>query len=298
MQENFNTPILFIIFNRPDRAQLVFNEIKKIKPKKLFVVADGPRLNKDSEAEKCEEARKIINQVDWDCEVYKNFSDSNLGCKIRVSSGINWFFENVEEGIILEDDCLPDQSFFTYCENLLDKYRYNDKIMMISGGNFQFGKVRGEGSYYFSKLMHIWGWASWRRAWQFYDLDMKTFPEFKNQGQIKNIWNSKRTQEYWMRVFQKAYDNKINTWDYQLTYSFWSQGGLAIIPNTNLVSNIGFGGDSTHTKTYHKFSNIKSGKIENIIHPEFLIQNVKADNSYCKNFTLLRRIVNKIKILN
>ena len=155
---NFNVPILFIIFNRPETAERVFSEIKNIKPKELFVAADGPRLNVYGETEKCEKVREIIKQIDWECEVKTLFRENNLGCKVAVSSAINWFFENVEEGIILEDDCLPDASFFYFCQSLLEKYRSNDEIAMISGNHFGTDRI-GSFDYYFTRIPHIWGWG-------------------------------------------------------------------------------------------------------------------------------------------
>lgn len=299
MENNFNTPILFLIFNRPDTTTKVFAEIKKIKPKYLFIAADGPRENQKGEKEKCEEVRKIVlNNIDWDCEVKTLFREKKLGCKYAVSSAIDWFFKNKEQGIILEDDCLPDLSFFGFCEELLEKYKNNKKIMMISGNNFQFGIKRGDGDYYFSKYNHIWGWATWRRAWLKYDLKMLSYPNFKKDEKIKSIWSNKKIQNYWLYIFDEVYNNKIDTWDYQWTYAIWNNNGLCILPNINLVSNIGFGKEAIHTKTYHKFSNIKTGEIKNISHPEFLDQDVAADEYFNKNFNLINRILNKIKFLN
>lgn len=298
MPEQFDVPILFIIFNRPDTTLAVFNEIKKLQPKQLYVVADGPRADRPDEHSRCNAARAIIDGVDWNCEVFKNFSDTNLGCKKRVSSGLDWFFQNVAEGIVLEDDCLPDQSFFHYCRDLLSRYRDNQQIMMISGNNFQFGKKRGEASYYFSKYCHIWGWASWRRAWQSYDVDMKSYPEFKQQDQIRNIWRKPSTQRHWLNIFDKVHANKIDTWDYQWTYSILSHNGLAIIPNINLISNIGFGNDSTHTKTYNRFANMATAEMSELSHPQFILQDVAADEYFSRNLRLLNRVINKIKFLH
>ena len=163
---NLRTPVALLIFNRPDTTERVFNAVAKARPSKLLVVADGPRDSRPGEAARCEQTRAIIKRVDWDCEVITNFADRNMGCKLRVSSGIDWIFEQVEEAIILEDDCLPDPSFFRFCDEMLERYRDNERVGMVSGGNLQFGRHRGTGSYYFSKYTHIWGWASWRRAWK------------------------------------------------------------------------------------------------------------------------------------
>jgi hypothetical protein len=304
MKNNFvprsplNTPVLFLIFNRPDITQKVFNAIKKAKPKQLFMAADGPREGKEGEKEKCEQARKVIEQIDWDCEVKTLFRDKNLGCKVAESSAFDWFFENVKEGIMLEDDCLPDQSFFWFCQELLEYYRNDTRIMHISGNNFQFGRVRGEGSYYFSKYPHIWGWATWRRAWKHYDVNMKNLEEFEKEAQINNVFNIKQQQKYWRKIFQSVYDGKIDTWDYQWAYTCFINNGLCVTPNINLVSNIGFGLDSTHTKDKDNiFSEMKVEEINEIIHPNFILADQEADfftSKLCfKDRNIFKRVSHK-----
>jgi hypothetical protein len=302
MDSNFKTPILFIIFNRPDTTIRVFNEIKKIKPTKLYIVSDGPRLNKIGEKEKCEETRKIIDLIDWQCQVFKNYSDINLGCKKRVSSGIDWFFKNEEQGIILEDDCLPDLSFFGFCEELLKKYENNDKIAMISGNHFNTNKI-GEADYYFSKIPNIWGWATWRRAWQKYDLGMSKYLDFKVQDKIKNIWTNKKNRNYWRYIFEEVYNNKINTWDYQFTFSVFLNNSLCISPNFNLVSNIGFGKEFTKTLlTDKRVANLEINKVNlPLKHPKNIEYYESNDNYinkiYLKNF-IIKKIFKKLGIFN
>ncbi len=181
------TPVVVIIFKRTDTTEKVFEAIRLAKPPKLFVIADGPRADHPGEAEKCEAARAIIERVDWECEVLKNYSDTNLGCAKRVSSGLDWVFSNVEEAIILEDDCVPHLTFFPFCEELLEKYRYDTRIASISGQNVQFGRERTNYSYYFSRYNHCWGWATWRRAWQHFDFDMKLWPEIKKGHLLDDI---------------------------------------------------------------------------------------------------------------
>lgn len=241
------TPILFVIFNRPTTTTKVFEVIRQAKPKLLFIAADGPRENKPNEIGLCNETRKIATRVDWPCEVKTLFREKNLGCGKAVSEAITWFFENVEEGIILEDDCLPDLSFFNFCEDLLERYRFDERVFMISGDNFLPEPLRPRQSYYFSKIAHIWGWATWRRAWNKYDLYMKDFPEFIRNKEIENIWSNKIIQNYWLDKFRDVYDGKINTWDYQWVYAIWKNNGVSIAPNVNLISNIGFGSEGTQT---------------------------------------------------
>ncbi len=273
-----NTPVLFLIFNRPDVTQRVFNAIRLAKPRQLFVSADGARTDNKTDAEKCAETRAVIKQVDWDCEVKTFFRDQNLGCRRAVSSGIDWFFQNVEEGIILEDDCLPHSDFFNFCETLLEKYRNEPKVMHITGGNFQSGKQRGSASYYFSGISHIWGWASWRRAWQKYDVDMKDYPEFLKRNKEHSVFSNRKAEKYWLFLFNRVY-NKADTWDYQWTYAVMKNGGLCIIPNVNLISNIGFGDNATHaSKKNDPMANIPVHPLKEITHPEALEITEAADH--------------------
>lgn len=270
------TPVAFLIFNRPELTKQVFAAIRKAKPKKLLIVADGPRFLE--EIEKCQKAREIITKVDWDCEVLTNFSETNLGCKKRVSSGLDWVFSEVEEAIILEDDCLPAPSFFDFCQTLLEHYRHDERVMHISGDNFQNSQNRNNYSYYLSKYIHVWGWASWRRAWNYYDVDMKMWSEFKKIGMINSICESIDEQTYWNNIFENVFNGAINTWDYQWLYACWSQSGLSIIPSLNLVSNIGFGPDATHTTSESSLSRLSVTDIWDIKHPKLIVRDANADN--------------------
>lgn len=296
----FDIPILFIVFNRPDTTKLVFEKIKKIKPKKLFVSADYYRESKLGEKEKCDEVRKfILDNIDWECEVFTKFNNKNLGCKYAVSSAIDWFFDNVEKGIILEDDCLPSDSFFEFCRVNLDYYQNDERIMHIGGTNFQNGNKRGNSTYYFSKFVHVWGWATWRRAWKYYDVEMENFENFNKNNYIKNIFDYKDQQQKFLKVFQAVYDNKIDTWDYQWFYTVISQNGLSLIPNKNLISNIGFDENATHTKDKNSiFSNMELNDLNEIKHPNFVLQDKIADNfTYEKMFkekNIIQKIIRKI----
>ena len=271
-----NTPVAFIIFNRPDLTQIVFNAIRQAQPKQLFVIADGSRF--PEEAEKCQQARNVIKQVDWDCQILTNFADHNLGCRQRVSSGITWVFEQVEKAIILEDDCLPHSSFFRYCQELLDYYCKDERIWCISGDNFQDGQWRGDGSYYFSNYNHVWGWASWRRAWQKYDHGLSKWQIFRDSHYLRSMLDSELEVKYWQNIFEEFHKlGQPNTWDYPWTFTCWQNSGLTVLPNVNLVSNIGCRTDGTHFIGESKFANMPVKDIGEIRHPSFLMRDRTAD---------------------
>ncbi|MGK7922825.1 MAG: methyltransferase domain-containing protein, partial [Trichodesmium sp.] len=273
------TPVVLIIFNRPDTTAKVFEVIRQVKPPQLFVIADAPRHNKPGEFEKCMAARKIIDLVDWKCEVLTNYSEINLTGKRRIPSGLNWVFSLVESAIILEDDCLPHLTFFQFCQELLDKYNSNEKVMAISGDNFQFGNKYTGYSYYFSHYFHGWGWATWRRAWQCFDDKMKLWPEFRDSNKLKSILQNTHAVRYWSNIFSKCYENYL-AWDYAWLFAGWSRNKLTIIPRINLVSNIGFSPTATHTKDVNsKFANMSVEKmIFPLHHPDSIIRNIQADD--------------------
>ncbi|MCC5606699.1 FkbM family methyltransferase [Nostoc sp. CHAB 5834] len=293
IKSDLTTPVGFFIFNRPETTARVFEAIRQAKPLKLLVVADGARADKLGEAEKCAATRAIINQVDWECEVLTNYSDVNLGCRKRISSGLDWIFEQVEEAIILEDDCLPHPTFFRYCQELLEKYRDDQQIMMISGDNFQFGSNRTEYSYYFSRYGHCWGWASWRRAWTKYDDSMQLWTELRDNNWLNEVLQNEQAVAYWSKIFQ-AVNNGFNTWDYIWQYTLWINNALTILPNINLVSNIGFG-SGTHTTTdNNKLANMTVEAVNfPLKHPLFVIRNTQADNF--TEETIFSSVANKMK---
>lgn len=277
------TPVTFLIFNRPDLTEIVFKAIAQAKPQKLFVIADGPRF--PEEVEKCEKTRAIIEKVDWDCEVITNYSEKNLGCGRREASGFDWVFSQVEEAIFLEDDTLPTPSFFNFCQIMLDRYRYDERVMHINGDN-SVNQDRTSDSYYFSKYMHGWGWASWRRAWQHYDYYMKTWPEFKKAALLKYICENQNEQKYWTGLFDQMHEDPqvLDTWDVQWMYTVWSQGGLVIAPNKNLISNLGFNRpDAVHTFGNDPRSRLATTDIWEVSHPSFVVEDREADQHTFKH---------------
>ncbi len=301
--EGFDTPILFVIFNRPQTTIRVFEQIKLLKPSRLYIAADGPRESNQTDTENCEKARAIIKMIDWKCDVHTLFRKKNLGCGKAVSGAINWFFEHVEEGIILEDDCLPDSSFFNFCQTLLARFRNDEQVMHIGGTNFQKGIKRGDASYYFSANVHVWGWATWKRAWKKYDFDVSDVEEFIGENKIQKYFSDPVIINYWHEIFRNMRQHKIDTWDYQWLYSVWNNGGYAIIPNSNLISNIGFGGNATHTNANNEWANVPTNPITEIIHSQIIQQSKEADlYTFYSHYsppaiskpTILRRIAKKI----
>lgn len=280
--QDFETasPILFLVFNRPETTRLVFDAIRSARPARLYVAGDGPRDDRPGEADVCGRVRNIATNVDWNCDLRTLFREENKGCRSAVSEAISWFFENEEQGIILEDDCVPDPTFFRFCDELLEKYAEDQRVFQISGDNFQRGRKRGNASYYFSIYNHIWGWASWRRAWKHYDIDLDLWPAARRQGLLENIscgWEPFRA--YWSRQFERTRKRGIDSWGYVWTFSCWAQGGLTVIPQKNLVENVGFGQEATHTR--NSLGKERSPGSESLDfplkHPELVVRSQAAD---------------------
>lgn len=236
-------PILFLIFNRPDTTERVFQAIKEARPSRLYVAADGPRPNRPQEADLCSSARKIIEAVDWPCQVRTLYRDENLGCRRAVSEAITWFFEEEPEGIILEDDCLPDPSFFAYCSRMLDEYRDNESVMSISGSAFYRPIVRTK-THCFTYYADMWGWASWRRAWETYDGALADWSAPKVEAQFPRAI---QTAKFWNDVFRITKEEGVDSWGYRWVWSVMGRGGLVVTPFYNMISNIGVRPDGTHT---------------------------------------------------
>lgn len=283
---SFDTPILFLVFNRPDTTAKVFEKIREIKPARLFVAADGPRPGKEGEAAKCGEVRKLIlDGIDWTCDVKTLFRDSNMGCGRAVSEASKWFFNSAGEGIVLEDDTLPDSSFFKYCKDLLAYYRNDESIKMIGGCNFQKGKIRGDGSYYFSDYIHGWGYASWQRAWKNYDFKLDQFTEESFELLLEKKIPDNIEREYWKKIYRDILDKKYDTWDFQFLFSMWQENAKSIIPNKNLVTNIGFGNNATHTAhSNDPAANIPLSSLHKIVHPSSSKVNSLADRYFFSVF--------------
>lgn len=295
------TPILFLIFNRPKETALVFERIKAVRPRYLFVAADGARKTVPSDSILCAQTRAIVQNIDWDCNIQYLFRDENLGCGKGVSSAISWFFEHVEEGIILEDDCLPDLSFFSFAETMLMRYRFEPKVMQIAGTNYLFKAFASDtNSYYMSAYNAIWGWATWRRAWQLYEF------KIENVDNIEKILQKRYKLPNFVQWLLSAYKDiatgKIDTWDTQWHFTCQKNDGLCVVPNVNLIANIGYIG--THGKEKSPFNNMPTRPFDlaNLIKSPPLSIDYEKDEIMIKNILnpkipLLIRIKRKIKRL-
>lgn len=297
---DLKTPVVLMIFNRPETTHQVFEAVRAVRPRQLLVVADGPRPLNQGEVERCRETRAIIESVDWDCQVLTNYSSENLGCMRRVSSGLDWVFQEVDEAIILEDDCLPHPSFFRYCSELLEYYRNESQIAQICGANFQFNRCQLPYSYYFSRYNHIWGWASWKRAWESHDNEMTDWPDLRKSKLLENILSGKKETTYWTDVLDRVYAGEIDTWDCRWTLSCWKNRMLSVIPSVNLVSNIGFGPGATHTPVPNRYASMETESIAfPLCHPSVIEVDSEADDYTGKTMfrtpTMTDRIINRFR---
>jgi len=283
---SFPIPIVLLVFNRPDATRRMFESIRAIRPTKLMIVADGPRPNRPGEEERCEEVRRIVSGIDWPCHAQGNFSPINLGLKTRIVSGLNWVFEQNDQAIIIEDDCVADPSFFPFAQELLTKYADDERVMSISGNNFLFGRVPIPHSYYFSRVMHCWGWATWRRAWALNDATMPFWPELCNDGWLESLIHDPVECRHWRSMFEQAHSGRLNSWATAWTYNIWRHNGLCIQPSVNLVSNICFAVDeATNTNRpppYLSFLNDtpRTPMPFPLVHPPHMVRNFAADDLY------------------
>jgi hypothetical protein len=271
------SPVAYVVFNRPTLTARTFASIRARKPKKLFLIADGPRPGNLSDKARCAEVRALVDKVDWTCEVRRLYADKNLGLKCRVSSGLDWVFSQVDRAIVLEDDCLPHPDFFTFCDELLERYAENCRVWVITGNNFQDGKRRGDASYYFSKYNHCWGWATWRRAWQHYQGQIPFWPEWRGSHDWLEKNPDRIERRYWQSIFEQVFDGEIDSWAYPWAASVWYQGGLTATPNVNLVTNIGIGPEASHTKASETQKGVPVSSLGERAHPRHVVQNRAAD---------------------
>lgn len=295
------TPIALVIFNRPEQTKRVVDALRMVKPTLLYVTADGPRTPEEKIL--CEKTREVIEGIDWPCTVKKQYSDTNLGCGVNESRAFSWIFSEVDRAILLEDDCLPHQTFFKYCEELLEKYKDDARIMSISGNFFQQENKNFTSpySYYFSSLPHVWGWATWKRAWEKYDYSMSSWPELRKSKKLASWFKYPAMYEYWSNVWDQYYRDNENNWDARWVFACAVNEGISINPCVNLVTNIGFGEDATHSKTFDNTAEIESHPmLFPLLHPPTTGIDYAADeftlrNNFGVDDKLFYRLVRPIK---
>jgi hypothetical protein len=287
-EHSFDTPILIVFWRRPESVTRLIDRIRPVKPTTLFLACDGARDGNDDEHRQVLYSRRQVEQaIDWPCSIMKRYSEINLGVKYGPYSAINWFFSYVNEGIILEDDCLPEASFLPFCAALLERFRDDERIWQISGNNFVPSSTPAEASYLFSKYPSTWGWASWRRCWCFYDIEMKNWPELRDSGMLANAFDSSSELEYWTRIWDRLtqYDYPL-AWDYQWIYACLVNGALSIVPGCNLVSNIGFGHDGTNCLSGgNSLANLPTSPLLAMRHARHFLR----DRSYDQTFLAIVR---------
>jgi len=300
-QSVLSTPVLIIAYRRKDTTRKVLEAVRAARPKRIYVACNAPRPDQPLEAVECAAVRNLFNEIDWPCEIQRLFRTEHLRARESISSAITWFFNHELKGIILEDDCVPSSSFFQFCDELLDRYENDQRVGMISGNNFQFGKRRGEASYYFSRYCHIWGWATWRDRWTVYDPGMHLWPKCREQVLIE--MNNPLQRIYWAKIFDRTYGGKIDTWDYQWLFSNWINHRVSVMPQVNMVSNIGFGEQAHHTRNVTRAANIPQLEMAfPLLHPSTFLPHKGADSyTFFSHYlpripAIVRFILKKFKI--
>jgi hypothetical protein len=284
-------PVLLLVFNRPDSTAAVIEALRKVRPDRVYVAADGPRAGVAADVDRCAAARAAATAIDWPCDVHTQFRDENLGGHRAIVEAIGWFFEHEPDGIILEDDCLPDPTFFEYCREVLDRYRDDERVMSISGSHFHGDRHRPDTSYFFSRYPHTWGWATWRRSWQRYDASMTRWRELRNTSWLRDIGDGDAAFErYWRKIFDNVAGGSRDIWDYQWIFSCWAAGALSVVPTRNLVKNIGFTTAATHTTATRFTADLPVEATElPLVHPAEVSRDIEADHWTDRHVFMTRR---------
>jgi hypothetical protein len=277
-------PVLLISFRRPDETREVLDAVRKVRPRRIFVASDGPRREVKGEAESVRETRQVLDRgIDWDCTVERRYSSTNLGCRRGVSSAITWFFNQVEEGVILEDDCVPHPDFFDYCADLLARYRHDERVMCISGDNSVRLRFTGDASYGFIRHAPIWGWATWRRAWTNYEDNLDSWPSLRGDAdRLTQIWPDRIERAWQVRLLDRLREfDEPDSWAYRWSYSIAVKNGVAAVPQVNLISNVGFGIDATHTRSLgHPRDSVPTAAILPLRHPLTVERDLLAERRF------------------
>lgn len=298
--------ILLLIWKRPEHTKRVIGSIRKVAPKRIYISSDGPKKNDKNNQKLVNITREeVLREINWECNIFTNFSEENQGCKLAVSKGIDWFFDHEDEGIILEDDCLPNTYFYQYCKVLLEKYRNDNRIWAICGNGYQNKNSFSGESYFLSKYVDVWGWATWKRCWELYDRDIKTWEVNRSNNILKNVFDKKREFDYWIKIFDKLYfKREPDTWDYQWQYACFINSGMSCMPYINLVENIGFGCGATHTLNIpitEKLDIKKLGKVKfPLIHPAVFLKSKECDekieNEFFSGYSIMSMIGFKLRM--
>jgi hypothetical protein len=268
MAYQVETPVALLVFNRPAETERVFARIRQAAPSRLLIVADGPRPDRAEDAARCAAVRHIVAQVDWPCAVEHQFADTNLGCRRRVSSGLDWVFARCERAIILEDDCLPASTFFRFCDEMLAHFANDTRVMHVGGSNFGLAPQSYPHSYAFSCLNHIWGWATWRRAWRYYDVTLAAWPTLDQEAWLAARVLHRPAVDTWRTMFQSAFEGQLDTWDVQWTFACWQRNGLSVLPARNQIANIGFSAEATHTRGRSPWADLPTHALDfPLVHP-------------------------------
>ena len=300
---SLRAPVSMLVFNRPEHTERVFATVAEARPKVLLVVADGPREHRPDEAVLVERVRAVVERVDWPCDVRTNYSEVNLGCKRRVSSGLDWVFQQVPECIILEDDCLPHPSFFRFCDEMLERYRNDTRVFQVNGSNFDpAATAMFDDSYYFSAQSHVWGWASWADRWRHYDVTLGAWPRILAEGALEDIVGGRDEAAYWRPILERLHRGEIDTWDYQWAFTCMLNGAAVVTPTVNLITNIGFGGDATHTTAEgHPLAGLPSSPMRfPLRHPVGVFRRASLDRRFFDRYSsvaLKQRLLNRLRRL-
>jgi hypothetical protein len=272
-------PVLLIVWRRPEQLRQVLAGLRQVRPQTVYVACDGPNSSRPKESQKVAQVKEVIDcEIDWPCRVVKRYQRENIGCRNSVVQAIDWFLDEVGEGIILEDDCVPNPDFFRYCAELLARYRHDSRIWSVCGSNFQLGNRRGDAEYYFSIHGDSWGWATWKRAWRHYHAAEGNWKEFRDSGAMGNVLTNPHERRYWTAILDDLFVRGIpDAWDYQWWLAGWMNHALHVWPNHSLISNIGFGADGTHTISKTVFSELPTQALKALTHPRFVLPDRAAD---------------------
>ena len=277
--ERTRSPVAMFVFARPDTTARVLDAVRRARPSRLLVIGEAPRRGDAEEEDRCAQVRGLIETVDWDCEVSTDYAPEHLSMRERFETGLGWVFSEVPEAIVLEDDCVPDPSFFHFCDALLERYRDDERVMSIGGTNIQPDTPTGPDSYYFSRYPAIWGWASWSRAWDSHDPGMTAWPELRDGGWVEREFSDPRAVGYWRHQFEQTFRGD-EAWDRAFLFAALAAGRLHAIPSVNLVSNVGFRADATHTGPEQRgaMSHLQTSPMElPLRHPAEMRRNAEAD---------------------